>query len=64
MSYRCSICDFAPDMPSVYNEGLITSNRPFKNNISKKVKNEYVCDHCFEEIRTTNTWTERQKNGE
>jgi hypothetical protein len=51
MSRRCSVCDFSPDMPSIYHEGLVTSDRPFVNRITKRIKGEDVCDHCYEEMR-------------
>ncbi len=52
MTKRCSICDFSPELNSIYHEGLVTSDRPFTNKITKKTKEgDPICDHCAEEIR-------------
>lgn len=53
MSRRCSICDFSPDLPSIYHEGLVTSNVPVLNSLKyRKVEGDYICAHCDAEIRS------------
>ena len=49
---HCKFCDFSPDGPSLYHEGLVTSDLPVKNTL-KYVKDEgyYICAHCDKEVR-------------
>lgn len=52
MSRRCSVCDFNPDLPSIYHDGLVTSDIPVKNNLRhRKKEGDYICAHCDGEIR-------------
>lgn len=54
MSRRCTICDFSPDLPSIFHEGLVTSDIPVKNNLRyRKNQGDYICAHCDAEIRRT-----------
>lgn len=53
MSHRCSICDYSPDMPSIYHDGLVTSDLPVRNNLKyRKKEGDYICAHCDKEIRS------------
>lgn len=52
MSQRCSICDFSPNLPSVFHEGLVTSDLPVRNSVRyRKSHGDYICAHCESEIR-------------
>lgn len=54
MSRRCSICDFSPDLPSIYHEGLVSSKLPVRNNLRyRKNEGDYICAHCEAEIKAT-----------
>lgn len=53
MSRRCSVCDFSPDLPSIYHEGLVTSSIPVLNNLRyRKKEGDFICAHCDAEIRS------------
>ncbi len=52
MSRRCSICDFSTDLPSIYHEGLVTSDLPVKNNLKyRKKEGDYICIDCHYETK-------------
>lgn len=50
---RCSVCDFSPDTPSSYYEGLQTSKYRYTRVRRDKDTGDYLCDPCANSISDT-----------
>lgn len=48
MSHRCSLCDFSPHTPSIYNESL--THGTFRNHLIRDGDTEYICAECLASI--------------
>ncbi len=51
MSHRCSLCDFSPTVPSIYNDGLTHTGVHKNHLLFDRDTEEYICAECARAIR-------------